>query len=523
MKTKKIFYVLMLNSILLIGCNNTPSTSSVSSSTTTSSSTSENNTTSENITTSENTTSQETTTEIPPIIKNPNLVYQLDFSDKDNLGKSTGSNETSSTINSENNMEIVENAIKGKTALKFNGAGMHQKGYIEFPSEILHNEATTITSWMYLPKDNNPTWRNEFVFSNSETNTYFRSIPVAPNNFQTYSFVTNMLGNGEEVLTMNTAQRNEELEEGWPSAFSGLVQPVFNAWYLMSYEFTSTSFKVYKNGYEIYNYDGDFSLTKVSADKFRFGANVSDQDEDYIGSFADIRVYDKALSTEEIIKEYDLTFSDLKTANFDFNDNINDSIRNFTSTKHGNAEIVEKDNRSTLYLDGNGNENADARSSITCETGLLAGHEQLTISTTLYLPEGDQMYKRIFEYSVGGRRSVSLYIGFGEANNIRFEYARHAGKNDRDFIQPENYKVPTNAWINITVTTDGKQGSIYVNGELIGSGTFNYNVAPFWCWYDLGFEIGRTKYYGDAPLNAYIDKMEVYNASLTQEEIKTII
>ena len=62
---------------------------------------------------------------------------------------------------------------------------------------------------------------------------------------------------------------------------------------------------------------------------------------------------------------------------------------------------------------------------------------------------------------MGGQRYLSLYVGFSNVNDLKLEFTNYAN-NYRDILLDSNYIVPTEEWINITFTSDGKNGSLYV-------------------------------------------------------------
>lgn len=79
-----------------------------------------------------------------------------------------------------------------------------------------------------------------------------------------------------------------------------------------------------------------------------------------------------------------------------------------------------------------------------------------------------------------------------------------------------NTQLPTNQWVHLAATLNGTTGTIYINGNPVGSGTLNIppNVVR-----TINY-IGRSNYDGDGYANALFDDIRIWNVAKSQTQIQ---
>ena len=469
---RKILLLTLLATSMLVSCNDTSNSSSSNS--------------------SSNTTSEEAF--------QGKKEYQLEFK--------TGTLGLNSSGTNYKNAEVIGSlttSSETRTSLKFSGG--KKENYLSLPTEILNFENVTISYWTYVPY-NIENKSCEFSFSGE--NNYFYSQSFDKDCWWAYNMSTNFNGK-DECLTNPPVDSTS-----WGrTATSGVIEPIFNTWAHMSYVFTKDSFSVIKNGTKILEKSGDYNLKNKKIDKFYLGTSSINDENDFNGRIADFRVYSKALNEQEVKEEYDLKSDDFLTTYFEFDDN-KEKIRNLSSTLKGNAKLSTIDEKTVLELDGSQD---PSRSSLELANYTLHGHDKISISTDVFIKNTGNRYQRIFEFSMGGQRYLSLYVGFSNVNDLKLEFTNYAN-NYRDILLDSNYIVPTEEWINITFTSDGKNGSLYVDGNVIfSSDKFYYNDDTFWYYPDMHCALGKTDFYNDVPFAGYYDNFKIYACTLTEKEI----
>ena len=78
-------------------------------------------------------------------------------------------------------------------------------------------------------------------------------------------------------------------------------------------------------------------------------------------------------------------------------------------------------------------------------------------------------------------------------------------------------RLPTNQWVHLAATLSGTTGTIYINGNPVGTGPLN--VAPNVV--RTNNYIGRSNYNSDGYANAMFDEVRIWNVALTQAQIQS--
>lgn len=465
---------------------------------------------------SSSSSSSETTDIKPaPIITNTS-VYNLDFSESD-LGKNAVSeSKFADATKVGDNIIRSEKKHKDKNVIEFKNTS-HMSSYLSLPGDVLDKEELTIALWVKLPENLASFNNNAPLFSIAYDDGYFWTSPYDTGTWFSYSMNSKLPG--EESKNLTLAEPSDQC--AWQNTpLSGTLQSPAGVWQLVGFSFTNDGLYVYQNGRQMLSFDGNYSLKGKNISEFLIGSSSISTTNDFNAFISDFRIYDKVLNKTDYVSEFGLVSSDFLTADYEFNGDGKETVRGFDATLAGTASYTTKDGREVVYLDGNNpGSSASDRSSLTLPKQIFSGHNEITISTDIYLINSMDRYQRIFEFSTGGGRYFALFVGFSETNDLKLEFTPSAESN-RHVVMKTGYTVPTEKWINITVTANKEKGVIYVDGTPVAS-TENFEYDPVINYYfpDVVSTIGRTEFYNDNPLSAYIDNFKMYSIALDEKEI----
>lgn len=151
----------------------------------------------------------------------------------------------------------------------------------------------------------------------------------------------------------------------------------------------------------------------------------------------------------------------------------------------------------------------------------IAPAKALTLSTWIYwrgvgLATADKM-----ETESGG---VVIFGASGESGHLKVVAKDDhqggglsfvGGKYDQDVFAVADKPLPDNEWAMVTVTMDGKNMSLYLNGKLVAKQP--QTLVPA----DLGLNLFRvgSSFWGPPTLNAVLDDTSIWKRALTADEI----
>ena len=218
------------------------------------------------------------------------LVYQLDFEDASNLGKNSVENAfvDATVYKSGNHMTQVDR--DGGKAIMIDGQTSFEN-YLNLPTNFFENQTqATISGWFYLDSTA-AAYSGEIGIFSPENDKAFRTDSHA--NFH----------GGHYIYVIGNHQ--------W---FDSGIYPVYDGWYHMAYVLNGAHVDIYQNGHLVGSRDCD-QFTSVSqlhsaTSHFYLGQSAYETNHpDYKGGFDDVRVYQKALTVEEIRSEYDFNIT----------------------------------------------------------------------------------------------------------------------------------------------------------------------------------------------------------------------
>ncbi len=449
-------------------------------------------------------------------------VYRLTFEDKTDLGKNTAADGAigGSVVIDNGGITVNDNAWKGMPELNLHSSG-NKQNYVQVPINTMNCESVTIAGW-FKSSSGMPTWSRLFEIHDGRGNngSWMSAMPYAPNYYN--GLHVNMKVNGEQKNGVNGA--DNFIFQGADSSYGDgfntpvdVVLPVYDAWTHYAYEFTPDGFYIYQNGKLVVSKDGNFTASQFYGEngKFVLGATDMWNDADWTGSISDFRIYDSALSGGDIINEFDITYADLLTASYDFENGGGDAVRGYGAELVGNAEIGQTtDHGNALILDGSGT--GSDRTSAKLPVKSIMGHREISVSLDAYVDSKTGNYSRIFEFAEFGPQYLSLDVKRG-GNKACLCFTDKEGERNQLLM----FDIPYDKWFNVCVTLDGSTAAAFIDGMPVAySDSFNYFNKIYWDFAGaIRLSLGTTGFYGDTPLTGKLDNFKIYQTALTEKEV----
>ncbi|GAB3171622.1 hypothetical protein GCM10027059_40140 [Myceligenerans halotolerans] len=150
--------------------------------------------------------------------------------------------------------------------------------------------------------------------------------------------------------------------------------------------------------------------------------------------------------------------------------------------------------------------------------GVVSGVEDFTISTWVNW-DGGQTWARIFDFGSGTDAYMFLTPSAGGTDSLRYAITAGGSAAEQQINAPS--ALPPDGWHHVAVTLSGSTGTLYLDGEVVGSNT-EMTLSPA----DLGQTpqnwIGRSQW-PDPLLDGAVDDFNVFDRALTAEEIGSLV
>lgn len=396
------------------------------------------------------------------------LLYRLDFSDANAIGKNVaGTDFADATLQSGATVSITD-GVKGGKALNFVG-GNDGKNYLSLPTAIFEGQnAVTLSGWFYAPHDIGD-YIGEIGIYAPEYGATFRADPRAGYHWDAYLYD---VGKKKDI----------------PGGSTCGVKPVYDTWYHMAYviDGAAHTFTVIQNGAKVYEetLDSAFTPSQYHSDTSHFylGQSAYETDKDnYTGKMADFRVYDKALTAQEVADAYALDVTDFKTAEYTFDNAENryeDSVRGYDLQDfNGTPTFVD----GGIRLEGGAavqpyvrdNDNAANAKNI----HFFDGHANLTISMDLTV-KSNEAWRRVMDMFASGDNRITYMWHCPRAPGDVFDavyHAKDAGSegdaNDNNMIGDNSFAFRLNEKFNLTIVLSDDEITVWENGAKKVTGT----------------------------------------------------
>lgn len=456
------------------------------------------------------------------------LVYQLNFDDDSNLGNNSIDNDYADATVYRTGDHMVQVDRDGGKAIMIDGATSFEN-YLNLPTNFFEGQTeATISGWFYLDSTAE-SYSGEIGIFSPENDKAFRTDSHAYYHGGHYIFV---LGNDQ-----------------W---FDSGIFPVYDGWYHMAYVFSGNRLEVYQNGHLVGSRDSNqfssVSQLHSATSHFYLGQSAYETNHpDYKGGFDDVRIYQKALTSEQISSEYDFDMFDFMTNQYTFDTEetmYNDSVRGYDLDPHGADDkaygpsswptfddgAMKIDGNSMVVVSRNGNHDQTGQPTRVNPT-YLSGMSEVSFSMDVKFDSNTGFnWERLFDvFKAAPEGRIISFLTHQGSSNSSFDvvYRNVQGDNIR-WVLGENGKqvnlVPEN-WYNITITSSANKLTIYVDGVEIASidgihsigklAAYNYlaETSP-----DVWFTLGAPIYEPDRAVAASYDNFRVFSKALTASE-----
>jgi hypothetical protein len=133
-------------------------------------------------------------------------------------------------------------------------------------------------------------------------------------------------------------------------------------------------------------------------------------------------------------------------------------------------------------------------------------------------PQANSAWSRIFDFGTGTTRYMFLTVSAG-GGPIRFAISTNGGGNNEQVINGTGL-LPLNQWSHVAVVVSGNQGTLYVNGQAVGTNTA-ITIHPSALGNTNQNWLGRSQY-GDPLLRAQVDDFNIYGRALSADEVTAL-
>ena len=149
-------------------------------------------------------------------------------------------------------------------------------------------------------------------------------------------------------------------------------------------------------------------------------------------------------------------------------------------------------------------------------TGVVSGDDKITVAAWVNL-DTKSNWMRIFDFGSGTNTYMYL-TPMTTTGTLRFTI-RNNGSVEQNIVGPA---LPTGGWHHVAVTLNGSTGTMYLDGQAVGSNT-GMTIKPS----DLGATtqnwIGRSQWSVDPYLDGRVDDFRIYNTALTASQVMHLV
>lgn len=467
------------------------------------------------------------------------LAYRLEFSDADDLGANTGDSAYAEADVYGSGFTRVTGPKSGTYGVQFpDSAHSGFTHYFSLPTSVFENaESATVAGWFKVPSDIGG-WVPEIGIFSRDNNKALRVDPYAPNarNGYLFTYGNNVVCDGGTGIDING---NDGV----------ILTPNYDRWQHMAYVMEKGMLTIYQNGARVKEVpDGamDPSLLYSADSVFYIGQNgCEDGHPDYNGAVSDFRIYRKALTADELIDEFSLSYKDFLTAEYTFDsqetiykENINGydgaSLRPHEWTAPTSDPTVVKDGEeSVLRLDGN-SAFVLARNNNGMHNGkMLQGHSQMTLSFDVKLngtSATNTGWERLWDIIVDKHGDSTGYITamahHASGSGMELIYG-NTGNSQKWVFDSEgvSYVLENDKWVNLTYVFSLDAISVYVDGARIAYSaeaarmrklTDIINDFPYCSAY---FTFGSPVHEQNRRLAADYDNIRLWSCAMSDDEV----
>ncbi len=382
----------------------------------------------------------------------------------------------------------------GSNAVSLNGTNQ----YVALPSGVVYGDnAITLTAWVNLNAVSN--WSRIFDFGSGTSNYMYLTPKNAANGKVRFAITTN--GN-----------TNEQFIDGTAPLTTGV-------WHHVAVTLNGSIGTLYVNGQQVGSNTGmtvNPSDLGVTAQNW-IGRSQFSADPYLNGRVGDFRIYNRALTASEVTQAMNDPYG-FPIVKLPFNETggttANDATGNgWNGTLVGGAGWAAGRNGSNaVSLNG-------TNQYVALPSGVVSNNKAMTVTAWVNL-NAVSNWSRIFDFGSG--TSNYMYLTPQNAANGKVRFAITTSGNTNEQFIDGTAPLTTGEWQHVAVILNGSTGTLYVNGQQVGSNT-GITIKPS----DLGVTaqnwIGRSQFSADPYLNGLVEDFSIYNRALTASEITQVM
>ncbi|MEA2591794.1 MAG: hypothetical protein QOD62_1625, partial [Actinomycetota bacterium] len=149
--------------------------------------------------------------------------------------------------------------------------------------------------------------------------------------------------------------------------------------------------------------------------------------------------------------------------------------------------------------------------------GIVSGLHDFTVSAWVN-PSANSAWSRVFDFGTGTGDYMFLTLSAG-GGPMRFAITTSGNGAEQQINAPGT--LPLNTWSHVAVTLSGSTGTLYVNGQPVGTNN-NMTLTPAALGATNNNWIGRSQFSGDPFLAATVDDFQIYDHALSAADIATL-
>jgi hypothetical protein len=154
---------------------------------------------------------------------------------------------------------------------------------------------------------------------------------------------------------------------------------------------------------------------------------------------------------------------------------------------------------------------------VSLPNGIVSGLNDFTISAWVN-PSQNSPWSRIFDFGTGTNNYMFLTLSAG-GGPLRFAITTSGNGAEQQINDTST--LPLNTWSLVTVTLSGQTGTLYVNGQPVGTNT-NMTLTPAGLGDTTQDWIGRSQFPADPYLNGAVDDFNIYSRALSASEVAAL-
>ena len=149
--------------------------------------------------------------------------------------------------------------------------------------------------------------------------------------------------------------------------------------------------------------------------------------------------------------------------------------------------------------------------------GVMSGlNGDFTISAWVN-PSKNSTWSRLFDFGTG--TSTYMFLTLNHGTGLRYAITTSGPGGEQQISSTTT--LPINTWSLVIVTVSGTTGTLYANGQVVGTNT-NMTLHPSNLDNTTQDWIGRSQYSGDPYLSAAVDDFNVYSRALNPSEVSAL-